>query len=109
LQVQQEKIMIVRRWEAGAPLSPKHAEKVIMLEGMEPIAEIFDPKVKTQENRHPYFELRFVLAGQLLVNVSGNQVLLRQGDSILIPPNTRHSYTVVGESPCESLYGRKYS
>jgi mannose-6-phosphate isomerase-like protein (cupin superfamily) len=101
--------MIVKRWEAVVPLTVKHAQKVIMLEGMESIPEVFEPKIKTQESRHPYSELRFVISGQLLVNVSGNQVLLRPGDSIVIPPNTRHSYSVVGENPCQSLYGRKYS
>jgi quercetin dioxygenase-like cupin family protein len=41
-----------------------------------------------------------VVEGELLVNVSGNQLLLRAGDRIEIPSNTKHHYSAHGDASC---------
>ncbi len=92
--------MIVTRWQA--PMLPT-AEQVRMIfeaEGLLPSEEILTPRVPIADHRHPFDEIRMVMAGTLLMNISGNQILLRSGDRIDIPANTRHSKTAEGDTPC---------
>ncbi|MFP5518663.1 MAG: cupin domain-containing protein, partial [Bdellovibrionia bacterium] len=55
--------------------------------------ERFEPQLKVKEHRHPFCEVRMVISGELLFSVAGNQFLLRAGDRIEIPANTRHSHS----------------
>jgi quercetin dioxygenase-like cupin family protein len=52
------------------------------------------------DHRHPFDEVRMVIAGRLILNISGNQLLLREGDRIDIPANTRHSKSADGNEDC---------
>lgn len=92
--------MIVTRWQA--PLTPTPAQIHLLLEGegLEPFEEVYEPKMKVQEHRHPFCEVRIVAEGELLFNISGNQFLLRPGDRVEIPSNTKHSHMAQGTSPC---------
>lgn len=76
-------------------------------EGLDPFEETFQGQSRIPDHRHPFAEVRVVLSGELLTNVAGNQVLLRAGDRIEIPSNTRHSYTVQGQSSCVCLCAQK--
>ncbi len=92
--------MIITRWQA--PLVPRKEVVVDILtsEGFEPYEETFEANVKIQDHRHPFSEIRVVVSGELLCNISGNQVLLRPGDRIEIPSNTRHSHVTNGPQIC---------
>ncbi|MCS7205497.1 MAG: cupin domain-containing protein [Leptospiraceae bacterium] len=39
---------------------------------------------------HPFDELRVVLKGSILIGTEEGQVLLKQGDYLEVPSNTRH-------------------
>lgn len=69
-------------------------------EGLDPYEEIYKPQTKIAEYRQPFGEVRVVVEGELLFNVAGNQVLLRAGDRIEIPSNTKHSYANNSQGPC---------
>ncbi len=51
--------------------------------------------------RLPFSETRMILAGELIAEVAGNKILLRPGDRIEIPPNTKHSFSINGDQPCQ--------
>ncbi len=60
-------------------------------EDLKPRVEVYQSGVEVKEHKHPFDEICMVVNGQLFVNVSGNHLLLRSGDRIEIPSNTRHS------------------
>jgi hypothetical protein len=49
--------MIVTRWLA--PIAPTESQIKVLLEseGLEPYEEIFEPKVKVSDHRHPFCEI----------------------------------------------------
>lgn len=99
--------MIIRRWQAEKVPTKEQIKMIFDLEGLEPIEETYPPKCEINEHRQPFDEIRVVVSGELLVNVSGNQLLLRAGDRIEIPSNTKHSTKVNGEQECFSIYARR--
>lgn len=92
--------MIITRWQA--PITPSKAQIQMILEdeGLEPGEEVYEPRAKVTEHRHPFCEVRIVAEGELLFNISGNQFLLRPGDRVEIPANTKHSHMAQGDQPC---------
>jgi quercetin dioxygenase-like cupin family protein len=92
--------MIVTRWLA--PIAPTESQIKVLLEseGLEPYEEIFEPKVKVSDHRHPFCEIRVVVKGELHFNISGNQFLLREGDRIEVPANTKHAHINNGNQNC---------
>ena len=95
--------MIITRWQA--PVLPNKSQMKFLFEneGLEVVEEIFEPQKKISEHRHPYCEVRMIVEGEMLFNIAGNQFLLREGDRVEIPANTRHSYMAQGNNSCVSL------
>ena len=99
--------MLVNRWQA--PILPTQQQMALMLEseGLEVLEETIPVGVGVTDHRHPFDEVRIVVKGQLLLDIAGNKLLLRAGDRILIPANTRHSKHSDGTEPCTCLYAMK--
>ena len=83
--------MIVMRWRA--PLRPTKDQALIIFrsEDLEPREEVLKSDQTYPEDRHPFDEVRMLLEGELSMDINGNQILLREGDKIVIPANTKHS------------------
>ena len=92
--------MLVTRWQAPLLPSVEQIKMIFEAEGFEPFEETFAPQTKIGDHRHPFDEIRMVVSGALLLDVAGNKLLLRAGDRIQIPSNTRHSYAVEGSDEC---------
>jgi quercetin dioxygenase-like cupin family protein len=92
--------MIINRWQA--PITPTKEQLKIMFdqEGLEPFEENFPPGTKITDHRHPFGEVRTVVTGELLFSVAGNQFLLRPGDRVEVPANTRHTHVNNGSTDC---------
>ena len=92
--------MLVTRWQA--PIIPTKEQIKLMFhaEGLTINEELYEAKTKITTHRHPFDEIRMVISGELKINVAGNQLLLRAGDRIEIPSNTRHETEVFGDEPC---------
>ena len=99
--------MLISRWQA--PILPTRQQMALMLEseGLEPQEEEIVPVAQVSENRHPFDEVRIVVSGALRLDIAGNRLLLRAGDRILIPANTRHSKQADGEEAWVCLYAMK--
>ena len=95
--------MIVTRWQASTVPSKQQILDVLTGEGLDPFVEDYSANTKITDHRHPYSEVRLVFSGEILFNISGNQLVLRAGDRIEIPPNTKHSHTVAGNGPCTCI------
>lgn len=95
--------MIVRRWLAPLQPSKEQIEALFEKDGLEYFEENFPEKTKISDHRHPFDEVRMIIKGKILYNVSGNKVLLRPGDRITVPSNTLHSKTVQSDEPCLSI------
>lgn len=95
--------MIVRRWLAPLHPSKEQIEALFEKDGLEYFEENFEPGTKIPKHRHPFDEVRMIITGKILYNVSGNKVLLKPGDKIIVPSNTLHSKSVQKDKPCFSI------
>ncbi len=84
--------MLISRWQAASSPSIDRLRHILQAEGHDVTVETFLKNQRVVEKKHPFGEIRIVVEGELLLNVSGTQLLLRAGDRIEIPANTKHSY-----------------
>ena len=99
--------MLVRRWQAPVVPMKEQIVRMFEMEGLDPYEEVFPRGAEVGDHKHPFDEVRMVSEGELLLNVAGNQLLLRAGDRIVIPSNTRHSKKVQGDSECICICAKK--
>ncbi len=99
--------MVVTRWQA--PLVPDLRQILMMFEAeaLAPWEEVLEPSNEQKDHRHPFDEIRMVYRGQLLVDVAGNRMLLRPGDKIMVPSNTRHALKSDGDEKCICICAHK--
>lgn len=99
--------MLVARWQA--PILPSKEQLMMMLdiEGLEPIIETHSSKEKISEHRHPFTEVRVVISGEILFNIAGNQLLVRAGDRLEIPANTKHWHQNHSDDEAVSIYSHR--
>jgi quercetin dioxygenase-like cupin family protein len=95
--------MIVTRWQAPVLPTLEQIKMIFEAEGITPEDERLAENTTIPDHRHPFDEIRVVMSGSLLMNISGNQILLRSGDRIDIPANTRHSYSAQGPDGCDCI------
>lgn len=101
--------MLVTRWQAAMVPTKQQIKLMFEAEGLTPFEEVFPPQSQIVDHRHPFDEVRMVAEGQLLLDIAGNRLLLRPGDKIVIPSNTRHAKQVDGSLPCVSICAHKTS
>ena len=95
--------MIIKRWLAPIVPNKKQIQSFFDKEGLQHIEERFEPGTKIKDHRHPFDEVRMIVEGKLFYNVDGNKLLVKAGDRIVIPANTRHSKEVQGDKDCLSI------
>lgn len=98
--------MLVSRWTSTQPPSEEQVRMMMISEGLNPIEEKLSVNQEILEHRHPFDEIRIVVNGTLLMNISGNKLLLRPGDRIDIPANTKHAKKP-DSGECFCLYALK--
>lgn len=108
LAIIREQTMLVFRWQAANPPNADQIRMILNGEGLEPKEEIINKAERHIEKKHPFGEVRFVVEGELLLNVAGTQLLLRAGDRIEIPANTKHSYAASGDTAITYYSHRPY-
>lgn len=99
--------MLVTRWQAPLVPTKQQIKMMFEAEGLTPYEELFPPQTSIGDHRHPFDEVRMVAEGQMLLDIAGNRLLLRAGDKIIIPSNTRHSKQVEGGAPCLCICAQK--
>jgi quercetin dioxygenase-like cupin family protein len=92
--------MLITRWQAPMTPSKELVKMMFATEGLDPFEESYEPMTKISDHRHPFGEVRTVISGELLFNIAGNQFLLRPGDRVEIPSNTKHWHTAQGGESC---------
>ncbi len=99
--------MMINRWVANSVPTEAQLRMLFDAEGLDYETEVCEPGQKVLDHRHPHTELRVIAEGELLMSIAGNQVLLRQGDRIEIPANTRHNHTNSTKSKCVSVVAHR--
>ena len=61
-----------------------------------PVAQVVD--THTHEEAH----IIFVRQGKVNFQVEGQTFEMSAGDTLVVPPNTPHSFTVIGSDPCRT-------
>lgn len=99
--------MIINRWQAPVTPEKEQIMQLFKAEGLEPYEEVTEENSEITDHRHPFDEVRMVAEGELLLNIAGNQLLLRSGDKIVIPANTKHSHKAGANESCLCVCARK--
>lgn len=99
--------MLVFRWQAPIVPNIKQIRSMFEAEGLVPHDETFSPETFINWHRHPFDEVRTVAQGEVLFDIAGNQLLLRAGDKIVIPSNTKHSFKIQGTTDCICVVANK--
>jgi quercetin dioxygenase-like cupin family protein len=99
--------MLVTRWQAPVVPNKQQIKMMFEAEGLTPFEEVLPAQAQIADHRHPFDEVRMVAEGQMLLDIAGNRLLLRPGDKIVIPSNTRHSKQVDGAQGCVSICAHK--
>ena len=99
--------MLVFRWQAPVVPDKEQLKSMFEAEGLETVEEVFQPDTSVDWHRHPFDEVRTVVEGEILFDIAGNQLLLRPGDKIVIPSNTKHCFRIQGENRCICLVATK--
>ena len=95
--------MLVFRWQASVQPTREQLKSIYLLEGLKPEEETMPPGSEVEDHKHPFDEFRVIVEGELMMSISGNKLVLRPGDRILIPSNTRHSMSNTSEESCVSF------
>lgn len=98
--------MLVNRWQAPMVPTKDQLKMILNKEGLECSEEHYPTQTKITDHRHPFNEVRVIVDGELIVNVAGNQLLLRAGDRIEIPANTKHSH-FTQNTECTCLFAER--
>ncbi len=99
--------MIVNRWQAPILPTFEQIKMIFEREGLRPVEEVYTPGQEISAHRHPFDEVRMLVQGSLLIDIAGNNLLLRAGDKIIIPSNTKHSKKVHGKETCICIFSYK--
>ncbi|MBE8222068.1 MAG: cupin domain-containing protein [Bdellovibrionales bacterium] len=100
--------MIVHRWQAEIIPSKNQIQKIFEADDLNAKEDIVEPNTIAKEIKNPYTEMRVVVSGALFVEIIGNKLLLRPGDKIIIPSNTKHTKTSQGDLACVSLVAYQF-
>jgi transcriptional regulator with XRE-family HTH domain len=66
-------------------------------------AEFPTPSKASEFHQHEGAELIYVLRGQLVVRITGDDFLLNEGDAMYFDSGVPHSYGRAGPSPCSAI------
>lgn len=100
--------MIVHRWQAEIIPSRHQIQKIFEADDLQAKENIIKANQEIKEIKNPYAEMRAVVSGALLVEIVGNKLLLRPGDKIIIPSNTKHNKINQGTTACVSLVAYQF-
>jgi quercetin dioxygenase-like cupin family protein len=97
--------MKIIRWRADRRPTKDEVENMFKDEGMEFTFEEYAAGALVKDHKHPFDEVRMVIAGALRYNVAGNEFILREGDRLELPSNTRHSTKGESTEDCLTIIG----
>lgn len=99
--------MKIMRWRADRKPTQEEVEMMFKDEGLEYSVEDYPDSAEVAEHKHPFDEIRMIVSGALRYNVAGNEFIVREGDRLELPSNTRHMTKVEPGAPCVSLYAKR--
>ena len=100
-------LMLVTRWQASVIPTEDQLKMILINEGLFPQKEEYPPQIEIETHRHAFDEVRIIISGEIFYNVSGNKLVLRAGDRIEIPSNTKHSMWIENNAPSASFYAKR--
>jgi len=54
--------------------------------------------IEVPTHNHDYLELSYVIKGQIIQNISGKEIILKQGDLLILNQHVTHSIEVAGQN-----------
>lgn len=101
--------MRIIRWRADRKPTQAEVESMFQDEGLEFIVETVPPGTEVKDHKHPFDEVRMVVSGAMRYNVAGNEFILKEGDRLELPSNTRHWTRAEPMGDCVTIYAHRVS
>ena len=101
--------MKITRWRADRKPTKDEVESLFKDEGLEFMVEELPTGSQVKEHKHPFDKVRIVITGAMRYNVAGNEFILRDGDRLDLPSNTRHWTRIEPGSDCVTIYAHRVS
>ena len=99
--------MRIIRWRADRKPTQDEAVSMFHDEGLEYEIETGQPGEEVKDHKHPFDEVRMIIKGAMRFNVAGNEFILKEGDRLELPSNTRHWTKVEASSECVSIFANR--
>jgi quercetin dioxygenase-like cupin family protein len=99
--------MKITRWRADRKPTRSEIEALFKDEGLEFLVEELPENSEVKDHKHPFDEVRVVISGAMRFNVAGNEFILREGDRLELPSNTRHWTKVEAGAECITIYAHR--
>jgi len=97
----------ITRWRADRKPTRQEVESLFKDEGLEYVVEELPAGSEVREHKHPFDEVRTVISGAMRFNVAGNEFVLREGDRLELPSNTRHWTKVEATGNCTTVFAHR--
>ena len=99
--------MLITRWQAPIVPQIEQIKRMYEAEGLAPSLKEFEPDATINGQRHPFDEVITVAQGELHIDIAGNKFLLRPGDRVMIPSNTKYNFKVGASGQCRIMRASK--
>ena len=99
--------MLVTRWQAQIVPKKDQIKLWFEAEGLVPKEVVLNASSEFKDLRHPFDDVIMVAEGEVILDIAGNKLLLRSGDKIVIPSNTKYSKKVEATVPCLCIEASK--
>jgi quercetin dioxygenase-like cupin family protein len=99
--------MKITRWRADRKPTREEIEALFKDEGLEFVVEEIPEGSEVKDHKHPFDEVRIIISGAMRFNVAGNEFILREGDRLELPSNTRHRTKVDTGGNCTTIYAHR--
>ena|SRR6185437_10302409 len=99
--------MRIIRWRADRKPTQGEIEAMFIDEGLEFVIETSAAGAEVKEHKHPFDEVRMIVQGAMRFNVAGNEFILKEGDRLELPSNTRHRTKAEPSGDCISVFAHR--
>jgi mannose-6-phosphate isomerase-like protein (cupin superfamily) len=99
----------VTLWEADAPPQESELIATMAAEGLRPYCWANDPDYRYAVHQHDYSKVLYVVQGSIIfiLPATGQELLLRAGDRLVLPAHTVHG-ALVGDEGVVCLEAPRY-
>lgn len=106
---QNKRSLCIEKWNKGkdGPLTISNMKKKLLSQGFSPCQYTFGPNTVFPDHTHAVTKKDSIFSGRFKFCMYGDEAILEAGDMVLVPANTVHNASVVGDEDVVFFDGEK--